>query len=129
MGRRKKNANLIGYIDLFPTIAAITGATMKGAVDGINVTEGLAGKALPERMFYLGKEAVVTPKWKLNNGQLYDIEKDISETTNLAAQQPDMLLRLQTALSDFKKIRIPSQFVMRPADWRPQTWDITAAEK
>ena len=125
----KKNANLIGYIDLFPTIAAITGATMKGAVDGINVTEGLTGKTLPERMFYLGKEAVVTPKWKLINGELYDLEKDISETTNLAAQQPGILLQLQTALTNFKKIRIPSQFVMRPANWRPQTWDITAAEK
>jgi len=85
----KQNNELIGYIDIFPTIEAIAGAKSKGAVDGVNVEKTFNGKTLADRYFFLGKEAMVTRKWKLNGDQLFDMEKDPTESHNLSKKFPD----------------------------------------
>ena len=115
---------VMGFTDIFPTIAAVTGAKMKGSVDGINLTSAFNGKPLPERIYYLGKEAVVMGNWKLNKGQLFNLEKDVSETTDLASQHPDVLRKLSDALGEFKKMAAPSQINMHPPEWRPQSWEL-----
>ncbi|HEX8332808.1 MAG TPA: arylsulfatase [Segetibacter sp.] len=123
----KPSDQLIGFIDVFPTIAATTGAKMQTQVDGINVAAAFKGKQLPQRTLFLGKDAVVTKQWKLKDGQLFNLSNDISETLNVAAQNPEIVKKMNNELSEFKKMITISQMKMHPADWRPDTWEIKGA--
>jgi len=127
------NHDIAATIDILPTVAAITGATLpKKKIDGVNILSLLEGKnTAPPRdhyfYYYGGKlQAVRKGKWKLHfphayrsyqgvepgkDGfpgpyakgktglELYDLEADISETRDLAAQYPDIVGELQ-ALAD-----------------------------
>ncbi|MEZ5384962.1 MAG: sulfatase [Prosthecobacter sp.] len=92
--------------DLLPTIAQITGTSQPvSATDGIDLSPLLfRGEPLPERMLFwrLGdKHAVRSGSWKLCiNGkrtELFDLEHDVGETTNLAAQHPERVKQLRQA--------------------------------
>ena len=41
-------------------------------------------------------------KWKLRGKELYDLHADISESKNLAKDNPEVVARLSKMLSDFK---------------------------
>lgn len=86
--------------DLLATIAAITGTTKNmESTDGLDLSPLLfRGESLPERMLFwrLGdKRAVRSGSWKLcvngRRAELFDLEKDIGETTDLAPQHPDLV--------------------------------------
>lgn len=126
-GGRKSNV-VAGFIDVVPTLAKIAGASGLPAVDGKDVLAALRGQKTEERVFFLGREAVVSGRWKLNEGQLFDLEKDPSETTNVAAANPVEFRRLNEALAGFKKFVIPMPFPFQREGWAPpKDWAIPNA--
>lgn len=96
--------------DLLPTIAALTGAPMITTTDGLDLSPLLfAGEKLPERMLYwrIGTQrAVRYGPWKLcmigKRTELYRLDQEVSETTDLAAQYPERVQQLQKAWSDWE---------------------------
>ena len=118
----KKSAEPVAVIDLTPTILDSLGLPLDPSLDGWSVWPLLTGKvdALPERPYVVqwhrGETpqprracAVVEKRWKLTQPhgawpddpirfgpfQLFDLENDPFEQTDLAARQPAVLARLQ----------------------------------
>lgn len=104
---------LSGFQDFFPTAEELAGLEFSEGLDGLSLVPTLLGRPdLQERHDYLywefieqgGKRGVTTSRWKaiqLNTlrsnkakplvTELYDLEKDPSETTNVAAEHPDIV--------------------------------------
>jgi arylsulfatase A-like enzyme len=103
-------------MDILPTFARLAGteAPKDRIIDGIDIwplLSGQAGAKGRETFFYYdgdSLQAVRSGKWKLmvvererktitrlDPPRLYDLEKDISETTDVAAQNPEVVKRLQ----------------------------------
>ncbi|MGV3502598.1 MAG: arylsulfatase [Adhaeribacter sp.] len=122
-GRQVKEVT--GYIDVLPTLAKIAGAKSIPAGDGQDVLSALKGKKLADRYLFLGRQAVTSQRWKLNQGQLFDLEKDPAETRDVAQSFPQEYARISAALEEFKKIVIPFALPKRPEGWKPPVnWDI-----
>lgn len=120
-----------GFEDWMPTFLELIGAkdaTPKG-IDGISFAPTLLGKAQPERPFlyresqgYDGQQSVRVGNWKairtnlhprpvVKNKQpgaieLYDLAKDPTESTDVAAQHPDVVAKLGAIL---KEQHVPSK--------------------
>jgi arylsulfatase B len=124
-GGRKLDA-LAGYVDVLPTLAAAAGyAGALPPLDGIDLLPILGGvEAAPERALYPDRFAVVTPKWKLVNDELYDLASDPGEQSDVAAQHPDTLAKLREQLAGFRSLTGPSSLVDSqaplPADPAPR---------
>lgn len=119
MWRENVESNAItSTVDLFPTLAHYAGVNFpKDSIDGINLASYLEGKeknAPREEVFYTKRKSIVGIRkrnWKfLPNGgtrfantdslpELYNLEKDPSETINLYQEQPEVVERL------FKEIK------------------------
>jgi arylsulfatase A-like enzyme len=110
----KSDALVMGF-DLLPTftdIAGISGGNPK-KLDGISVKGHLLeGDALPKRDVFFGYEpklgtAMRRGNWKMivkgEDVQLFDLNKDIKETTNIAAEQPEIAKEMREAIEGFKK--------------------------
>ena len=125
------STDVVTTMDLLPTIAATTGASLpKRTIDGKNILPILEGSAIPPDIlyFYLGTEleAVRSGRWKLHlphsyetvaepgvDGaagtkgseelplSLFDLDVDPGETTNLAAEYPDVVSELTRAATAF----------------------------
>ena len=103
-------------MDLLPTIAVLTGATVSGdrIIDGKDISpliEGRPGAASPHEVFYYYRDArlqaVRSGKWKLHvyrpewgeeveghEPLLFDLDGDIGETQDLAGLNPEVVERL-----------------------------------
>ena len=102
-------------MDILPTFARLAGAEAPKdrIIDGIDIwplLSGQAGAKGRETFFYYDTDslqAVRSGKWKLvvveregktlsrlDTPKLYDLEKDIGETTDVAAQNPDVVKKL-----------------------------------
>ena len=105
---------VVGTIDLLPTFASIVGADLPGhPIDGLDVSALLTNPKTPSPhrkvgYFYYknGKvEAVRRDKWKLRplgkKPELYDLDSDISESTNVASSNPDVVRELQELISKY----------------------------
>ena len=118
-------------IDVLPTLAEITGAKLPGhPIDGMSILATLKDPKTPtprqaKGFFYYRNnriEAVRLGKWKLRLAggrgkkkkgnpaaglELYDLDAEIGETTNVAAKNPDVVKKLQvlakTYDTDLKK--------------------------
>ena len=111
----KPNDELMTTMDLLPTFAKLAGAMIPTdrVIDGKDIWPTLIGQAPTphETFFYHGGNqlrAVRSGKWKLHtrNGkpaQLYDLEKDIGEKTNLIDSNPEVVERLVQHLKTFAK--------------------------
>jgi arylsulfatase A-like enzyme len=103
---------LIHAVDLYPTLAALAGAstTRCKPLDGLNLWDTLAqGKPSPRQEIVHNVEpfrgAVRQGDWKLiwrtllpSSVELYHLGQDPSETTNLAAQHPQKVAAFQQRL-------------------------------
>lgn len=108
------------HIDVLPTLLEVTGASPQSQdkkLDGISLLTLLSGEQseLGDRAFfqnyalstlgntepYPGGIARMGP-WKMVNGEaLYHLEDDPGESTNVAAEQPEIFGRLKTAYQDW----------------------------
>ncbi len=104
-------SDLVWYFpDILPTIAEITGATVPSDIDGISLLPELIGQSKAGRKQkqheYLyweisGQTAIRMGNWKAYRSkptatwELYDLEKDVSETKDLATAYQEVLAKLQ----------------------------------
>lgn len=108
---------LASTIDLLPTLANLAGAELPEGqpMDGKDIMPLLKanpGAKSPHDAFCYFKmgyaEAVRRGKWKLRHAvdgepELYDLQEDIGETTNLAATVPDLVSELESARLKFQE--------------------------
>ena len=92
--------------DVLPTLADLTGAKKPKDIDGISFLPTLLNKGLQQKHEMLYWEfrsqiAVRHNNWKAiqtkpnRAWELYDLNKDISETTNVAEKNPDLLAKMK----------------------------------
>jgi len=118
------SAHRSAFWDMLATFAELGGARVTKETDGISMVPTLLGSGKQKEHEYLywefGKfRAVRMGKWKaLSTGDklsLYDLDKDIGETTDLAGDHPELVKRM-------KKIMETSH---RDTPWT--TWKYTGA--
>lgn len=103
-------------MDLLPTIAYLTDSEMSDKpIDGKNIWKLISGKKTKspykKEGFYYYKgstlEAVRIGDWKLRITEegtaLYNLKKDISESTNVADIHPEIVKKLSKKLTEFDK--------------------------
>jgi arylsulfatase A-like enzyme len=115
-------AHPVSSIDIFPTVAALTGIAPPADLDGVNLTPFLAHQkptAPHDALFFAinGLGAVRSDRWKLVlvpdlAPQLYDLERDPSESSDLAAKFPD---RVQSLHRQWQAWSAPLPVQPRPA--------------
>jgi arylsulfatase A len=126
-------AGILSAIDLFPTLARITGAEIPSdrTIDGIDASGLLLGntEVSPRRefLYYQGNvlEAVRSDDWKLHiqRGsqevrELYNLRQDIGETTDLTAVAPDIVSRLEELVRT-ARMNLGDQMTGQDGDCRP----------
>jgi len=97
--------------DLFPTLTAAAGVKNEAKLDGANVWPALHEghvESRPPFAIATADIALIDGDWKLiewSTGEraLYNLAKDLSETTDQLAAQPDIAKRLIDRLTDLKK--------------------------
>ena len=93
--------------DVLPTLADLTGAKAPNDIDGISILPTLLNQGQQEKHEMLYWEfrsqiAVRKQNWKAiqtkpnRAWELYDLNKDISETTNIAVKHPDVLAKMKS---------------------------------
>lgn len=117
--------NLATNLDIWPTIASLTGCSAPGTLTGIDLTNR---KAATERDTIYGEDFghdithpvnripdldgrfIIQGNWKLianakgdTQPELYNLEKDPWEKNNLLTQQPDIAKKLSTKLDSWWK--------------------------
>ncbi len=145
---------LMGYIDIYPTLKAIAGSTEldPNPLDGINLLPVLRGESpAPKRTWYSyiaqgnpsNKFALTEDPWKLvlvnglpadadldkPNGspsiELFHLERDPSEKTNLVTKEPEKAAALLAKLREHYRLKIPgiphyrtgAEAFVAPKDW------------
>ena len=105
---------LIVGMDLLPTIMDIAGIDIskQGKFDGVSIKDHLLDQAdLPDRRVFFGYEpklgtAMRDGHWKMQTRgdviELYDLSKDIKETTNIADQYPGRAEEMKAAIEKWK---------------------------
>ena len=106
---------ICGTIDLLPTLARLAGAKVPSdrVIDGKDIwplMSGRPGAKSPHKayFYYRGNnlEAVRGGKWKLRRTkktELYDLQADISEKNNVAAEHPGIVKRLNFVMKEFDR--------------------------
>lgn len=105
--------HIMAFWDMMPTFAELTGSKHEIQTDGISFLPTLIGKGKQLKHEYLywefhengGKQALRYGNWKgirLNVGrpentifELYDLSKDIHEDVNVAAQNPEVVEKIE----------------------------------
>ena len=105
---------VVWFADILPTAADLAGTTPPPQIDGTSIVCAVQGQTqdgLRERTLYWEfheggfKQAVRKGDWKLVNLgagrplELYDLSKDIGETTDIAGQNPDVVKRLEAIMN------------------------------
>ncbi len=107
----------VHLIDIAPTLLELSGADYPGAsgeddvppLDGVSLLPAFQGQPIDRDrplFFEFNKGAAVRDgRWKLvrlgKTWELYDMEKDRTETNNLAAERPDVVKSLAEAWNDW----------------------------
>jgi len=97
------SAHRSAFWDMLPTFAELGGAKVTKETDGISMVPTLLGRKQKEHEYLyweFGKtRAVRMGKWKglagKNKFALYDLDKDIGETTDVSADHPDLVKRMK----------------------------------
>ncbi len=104
-------------MDIFPTVADIVGlpaSALLKPVDGISLkplfTGEIGERKTPIPFRFLGRGALIDNRYKLltqsigkGTYELYDLEADPNETTNVAERQPAVLKRMRQAFEAFNR--------------------------
>jgi arylsulfatase len=93
--------------DLLPTLLELCDVPARGAAfDGTSLVPLMRGRAIPERMLVVQygarsrpikyDAAVIWNHWRLQKGtELYDIDKDRGQQSDVAAQHPEVVTRMR----------------------------------
>ncbi|MCB1235969.1 MAG: sulfatase [Verrucomicrobiae bacterium] len=95
---------MTSMMDILPTFAGLAGAEVPSdrKIDGVDIWPVMTGEARPREVFHyfrgLKLEAVRRGPWKLHleNGELYNLDSDIGEATNVAEANPDRVKELRS---------------------------------
>lgn len=114
--------HMAAFYDVLPTFCDIAGVEVPEDTDGISFLPALLGKEQQEHEYlywefpaYGGQQAVRMGRWKgvrrdISKGnltiELYDLEKDIAETTDVAAQFPEVVAKIEEIM---KKEHTPAE--------------------
>ena len=116
--RPGRTSDLIsGFQDVMPTLCEISGAKTPKDIDGISFLPTLLDKGEQKKHEFLywefpsygGQQAVRLGDWKairqnMHKGntqiQLFDLAKDIGETTNVASQHPEIVERMSRIMRE-----------------------------
>ena len=104
-------AGLTAHIDVLPTIASLAGVSVPGdpELDGIDLKRQLRGRGVPERTLFVHSQRISYPEkwrqsavmdgpWRLINGtELYNLESDFAQETDVAEEFPEEVARLREA--------------------------------
>lgn len=113
---------LMHVVDMMPTIARLAGADTGRAkqLDGVDLWPALSGTATRAGIVYNvepSQGAVREGKWKLHwlaalppRIELFDLERDPSETTDVAAQNPETVAALQRHVIELARSMAPPLF-------------------
>jgi len=98
---------IAGAIDLLPTLTDLAGVAIPAGkpLDGISLKRALAGEAMPDRMIlnhWAGKFSVRSQRYRLVQSQLYDLDTDPGQKTDVGFDQADVLGRMSKALEKWK---------------------------
>ncbi len=111
---------LIAGMDLLPTIMDIAGIDIPAhrRLDGMSIKDHLLNQAeLPTRRIFFGYEpklgtAMRDGHWKMQTKEdvveLYDLSKDIKETTNVADKFPKRTQEMKAAIENWKSEMTPN---------------------
>ena len=120
---RRTSDHISGFQDVLPTLCEITGAKTPKDIDGISMLPTILDKGEQKKHEFLywefsgygGQQAVRLGDWKgirqnMHKGntqiQLFDLAKDVSETTDLARQNPMIVERM---LRIMREQHVPSK--------------------
>jgi len=110
--------HISAFWDFMPTLADIAGLDSPSGIDGISFLPALLGKKKQKVHEYLywefheqgGKTAVRMGNYKAvkrdinktpqGTTELYDLSKDISETTDIAQQHPEIVKKMEAAMKE-----------------------------
>jgi arylsulfatase A-like enzyme len=132
--RPGKVDGLIHAVDVYPTLAALAGASTQKckALDGLDVWETIAqGKPSPRSEIVYNVEpyraGVRQGEWKLvwhttlpSKVELFDLAQDPGETKDLAAQHPERVAALQRRLEELSKDAAKPLFLRGPDEGRDE---------
>jgi len=126
LGAGKDYAQPVSSLDVFATAVALTGAKVPAShkYEGVNIVPFLGGEksgAPHEHLFWRttrsgGLWAVRDSRWKLVQSdegrgmELFDLANDFSETTDVAAQHPEIVAGLKRAYDTWNKDNIAAIF-------------------
>ena len=130
------NDRVSGFEDWMPTLLELIGSTdaVPKQIDGISMADTLLGSQQPERPYlyrefpsYGGQQTIRVGPWKavrqnMSKGnldvELYNIETDIGETSNVAETHPEVVEELTSLMTS---VRTPSKdFPLIPLDAAPK---------
>jgi len=109
------NRHVWAFWDFLPTAAELAGVPAPRHTDGISIVPTLTGKPQPQHEYLywdyghvreVFKQAARVGPWKgVRNGvgspiEIYNLEEDIGETRNLAAERPDIVKRMEAIFAD-----------------------------
>lgn len=111
-------------IDVLPTLAALSGAIAPDDIDGISILPTLLGEGKQSKHEFFFWEfgnqfAARIGDWKgvLNRKagtwELFDLSKDVSEESNLAKSNPEMLVRLKEVVEREHRPANPGSYTDR----------------
>ena len=105
-------SNPVSTLDIFPTVAALTGTTPPSNLDGVNLTPFLNGEKIdpPHSTLFFNTTkhgALREGQWKLvlapdGRSELYDLAKDTEENHNLAPLDPERVKLLEAKWQTWK---------------------------
>jgi arylsulfatase A-like enzyme len=98
--------DVVHVMDLMPTLLAVAQVAPPKTLtfDGTNIWSAFVGKeAVSQRPICFPPSAIREGKWKLNGGKLFDLEADLAEKSDVAAQHPDVCARLRKELAAWQQ--------------------------
>jgi len=100
---------IVTAVDILPSLAPLVGANLPSLrIDGKNALDVLLGKqtaSSPHELLFYEDEGLRRGRWKLVLGEsggfeLYDLDADVGETTDVAAAHPALVKELRALLAD-----------------------------
>ncbi len=112
----KTSNEIVAFWDMMPTVAELAGAQTPPHTDGTSIVHALRGGKIERPHEYLYwdyghcrdryDQAVRMGKWKgihlgrESETQLYDLEKDLGETNNIAKEHPEVVKRIEAIMKE-----------------------------